>query len=96
MQIDDALLDRLERLSRLRKKKKKREEIIKELSEFLSFATNLKELDTSSVDDRFAMDRAATIVRADSPVNNEAIPQAILSEADSAKDGFFIVPKIVE
>ena len=96
MQIDDQLLTRLEKLSMVKISDDKREEIIKELSEFLGFAENLKELDTSSVDDKFAMDEQPTITRKDIPQCDTSISDAILEHAPQSQDYFFIVPKIIE
>jgi len=96
MQIDDTLLQRLEKLSMVKIEDDKREAIIKELSEFLNFAQNLNELDTSSVDDKFAMDNEPTITRDDTPACDSAINDAILEHAPQSQDHFFIVPKIIE
>ncbi len=96
MQIDEQLLTRLEKLSMIRIGEDKRDEIIQELSEFLNFADNLSELDTSSVDDKFAMDNKATITRDDEPSCDSAINDAILQNAPQSDDHFFIVPKIIE
>lgn len=96
MQIDEQLLSRLEKLSMLKISDDKREEIIQELSEFLNFAQNLGELDTSGVDDKFAMDDAPTITREDTPSCDTSVNEAILEHAPEARDHFFIVPKIIE
>ena len=96
MQIDEQLLSRLEKLSMLKISDDKREEIISELSEFLNFAQNLSELDTSNVDDKFAMDDAPTITREDLHACDPAISEAILEHAPQSQDHFFIVPKIIE
>ncbi len=96
MQIDEQLLSRLEKLSMLSISDDKREEIIKELSEFLNFAENLTELDTSEVDEKFAMDDNPTITREDIPKCDPAINEAILEHAPASQDHFFIVPKIIE
>ncbi len=96
MQIDEQLLSRLEKLSMLKIADDKREEIIKELSEFLNFAQNLSELDTSNIDDKFAMDDAPTITREDIPQRDPSISEAVLEHAPESQDHFFIVPKIIE
>ncbi|NPA65882.1 MAG: Asp-tRNA(Asn)/Glu-tRNA(Gln) amidotransferase subunit GatC [Epsilonproteobacteria bacterium] len=96
MQIDEQLLTRLEKLSMIKISEDKREEIIAELSEFLNFADNLKELDTSHVDDKFAMDDQPTITREDIPHCDTQINEDILSHAPQSQDHFFIVPKIIE
>lgn len=96
MQVDDALLSRLEKLSFLKVADDKREEIIKQLSEIVSFVDNLSELDTENVDDKFAMSDESTFTREDIPLCNAQISDSILKNAPQSSDHFFIVPKIIE
>jgi aspartyl-tRNA(Asn)/glutamyl-tRNA(Gln) amidotransferase subunit C len=96
MQVDDALLTRLEKLSYLRISDDKRAEIIDQLSEIVNFVDNLSELDTSSTDDTFAMTDNGTLTREDTPVCNTQINDDILEHAPQSDDHFFIVPKIIE
>ncbi len=96
MQVDDALLSKLEKLSFLKVSDDKREEIISQLSEIVSFVDNLSALDTSGVDDKFAMSDAQTILREDTPACESQINDAILSHAPKSAEHFFIVPKIIE
>ncbi|WP_297440493.1 Asp-tRNA(Asn)/Glu-tRNA(Gln) amidotransferase subunit GatC [Sulfurimonas sp.] len=96
MQVDDALLTRLEKLSFLKVNDDKREEIIAQLSEIVSFVDNLSELDTQNVDGTFAMSERATPLREDIPQNNPTISKDVLKHAPKSADDFFIVPKIIE
>ncbi len=96
MQVDDALLTKLEKLSFLKVSDDKREEIIGQLSEIVSFVDNLGELDTDGVDDSFAMSDAATFTRVDTPSCNTSVNDDILNHAPNSQDHFFIVPKIIE
>jgi aspartyl-tRNA(Asn)/glutamyl-tRNA(Gln) amidotransferase subunit C len=96
MQVDDALLTRLEKLSLLRVSDEKREEIIAQLSEIVSFVDNLSELDTEGVESTFAMNERATPLREDSVSSQPQISEAILQHAPQSRDNFFIVPKIIE
>jgi len=96
MQVDDALLTRLEKLSYIKVNDEKREEIIAQLSEIVSFVDNLSELNTDGIDATFAMDDRATPLREDTPTCNTQINEDILSHAPHAADHFFIVPKIIE
>jgi aspartyl-tRNA(Asn)/glutamyl-tRNA(Gln) amidotransferase subunit C len=96
MQVDNALLTRLEKLSYLKISQDKREEIIEQLSEIMSFVDNLSELNTDNVDDKFAMNANATYLREDLPACNTQINDDILKHAPNAADHFFIVPKIIE
>ena len=96
MQVDDALLTRLEKLSFLKVGDDKREEIISQLSEIVSFVDNLSELDTTGVDDNFAMNDSCTPLREDVASCNTAVNDDIIKNAPNSADHFFIVPKIIE
>ena len=96
MQVDDALLTKLEKLSFLKVSDDKREEMIAQLSEIVSFVDNLSELNTDGVDDKFAMDDSSTFLREDTKQNDVEIGKSILNHAPLSGDDFFIVPKIIE
>lgn len=96
MQVDDALLTKLEKLSYLKISDDKREEIIHQLSEIVSFVDNLSELDTDNVDDKFAMNSSSTFLREDTPYCDTTINDDILKNAPRSDDHFFVVPKIIE
>jgi aspartyl-tRNA(Asn)/glutamyl-tRNA(Gln) amidotransferase subunit C len=96
MQVDDALLKRLEKLSYLHVSDDKRSEIIAQLSEIVSFVDNLSELDTENVDETFAMLDNGTRLREDVPSCDTAVNDDILDHAPASGDHFFIVPKIIE
>lgn len=96
MQVDDALLKRLEKLSFLTIEDDKREEIIAQLSGIVDFVDNLSELDTENVDDNFAMNDSGTPVRADKSACDSEINSDILENAPRSEEHFFIVPKIIE
>jgi len=96
MQVDDALLSRLEKLSFLKVSDEKRPEMIAQLSEIVSFVDNLSDLNTDGVEDNFAMSDASTRLREDSVNSSSSISQEILKNAPKSVDDFFIVPKIIE
>jgi len=96
MQVDDALLTKLEKLSFLKVSDDKREEIINQLSQIVSFVDNLSELNTDGVDDKFAMTDSPTPLREDIKANNTTVNESILNNAPLSGDNFFIVPKIIE
>ena len=96
MQVDDALLKRLEKLSFLTIEDDKREEIIAQLSGIVDFVDNLSELDTKNVDDNFAMNNSGTPTREDSASCDNVINDDILENAPRSEENFFIVPKIIE
>ena len=96
MQVDDALLSRLEKLSFLKVSEDKRQEIVSQLGEIVSFVDNLSELDTTGVDAAFSMSDAATPLREDTPKCDASINDEIIKHAPKSADHFFIVPKIIE
>ena len=96
MQIDDALLKKLEKLSFLKVDENKRDEIVNQLSQIVNFVDNLSQLNTDKVDDIFAMNNKATFTREDIPLCNTTINDDILKHAPQSQDHFFIVPKIIE
>lgn len=96
MQVDDALLQRLEKLSFITIEESKREEIIAQLSGIVGFVDNLSELNTDNIDDNFAMNDSGTPTREDIPSCNSAINENILENSPRSEENFFIVPKIIE
>lgn len=96
MQVDDALLAKLEKLSFLKIDDGKREEIKEQLSQIVSFVDNLSNLNTDGVDDNFAMDDKSTLLREDTVVSSQIISEEILNHAPNSADSFFVVPKIIE
>lgn len=96
MQVDNALLTKLEKLSFLKVSEDKREEIINQLSEIVTFVDNLSALNTEGVDDSFAMNDASTPLREDVAKSSTQISDDILKHAPQGADHFFIVPKIIE
>ena len=96
MQVDDALLSKLEKLSFLQISEDKREEIKEQLSEIVSFVDNLSDLNTNGVSANFAMDDSCTRLREDSVKSSSSVSEEILAHAPKSVDDFFIVPKIIE
>lgn len=96
MQIDDALLTKLEKLSALKIEPAKRQDILNQLSEIVSFVENLNELDLDNEEATFTTVTGGTPFREDEPQNDPTIIQTILKNAPEHTDGFFVVPKIIE
>jgi len=96
MQVDDALLKRLEKLSFLTIEEDKRKEIIAQLSGIVDFVDNLSELNTENVDENFAMNADGTPLREDRPACDQKVNDDILRHAPQSEEHFFIVPKIIE
>ena len=93
MRIDETLIKRLENLAMVEIEKK--EEMAKDLAEIVGFVEMLNELNTEDVDATFSTLNNPTPLRDDIPLKNEVITE-ILQNAPKVKEGFFIVPKIIE
>jgi len=96
MQVDDALLSRLEKLSFLKVSDDKRSEMISQLSEIVTFVDNLSDLNTDGVDDNFAMSDASSRLREDTVKSSTTVSEEIISNAPRSGDNFFVVPKIID
>jgi aspartyl-tRNA(Asn)/glutamyl-tRNA(Gln) amidotransferase subunit C len=93
MKIDETLINRLEGLSMVEIEDKSA--MAKDLAEIVEFVEMLNELDTENIDATFSTLNNPTPLREDIPVKNNVI-EDILQNAPKSKDGFFIVPKIIE
>ncbi len=96
MQIDDAVLAKLEKLSHLRIDEGKKEEVKEQLTGILDYIENLNELDTDTLSSTFSTLDGGTPLREDSPREHNDISKDILEHAPQVKDDFFIVPAIIE
>ncbi|WP_457560442.1 Asp-tRNA(Asn)/Glu-tRNA(Gln) amidotransferase subunit GatC [Caminibacter sp.] len=93
MKIDEKLIQRLENLSMIEIEDK--EKMAKDLAEIVEFVEMLNEVDTSGVDATFSTLNNPTPLREDEPVKSDVI-EKVLKNAPKSKDGYFIVPKIIE
>lgn len=92
MQIDDALLSKLERLSMLHIDENRREDTQVKLGEILDFVENLSNV---KVEADITHEAQQTPLREDK-VSSSHISDDVLAHAPHAQDRFFIVPKIIE
>jgi aspartyl-tRNA(Asn)/glutamyl-tRNA(Gln) amidotransferase subunit C len=96
MQIDNAVLAKLEKLSHLKIDESKKEEIMEQLSGILTYIDSLNEPDTDTLDASFSTLDGGTPLREDTPRETDNIAKDILSHAPQSRDDFFIVPAIIE
>lgn len=92
--LDDGLLHRLEKLGMIEIDESKKEEIKKNLSDILGFVDNISSLDLDDI--KLEAKDMKTPLREDIKENDSSISQSILKNAPDSKDGYFIVPKIIE
>jgi len=93
MKIDEKLVARLETLSMVEIEDKSK--MAKELEEIVGFVDMLNELETDNIDASFSVLGNSTPLREDDPVKREIIKD-VLTHAPKTKDGYFIVPQIIE
>ncbi|WP_120882111.1 Asp-tRNA(Asn)/Glu-tRNA(Gln) amidotransferase subunit GatC [Helicobacter pylori] len=93
MQIDDALLQRLEKLSMLEIKDEHKESVKGHLAEVLGFVENIFALETN---DLKTDTKLCTPLREDEPKGQPNIAKEILSQNKHSQDHYFVVPKIIE
>ncbi len=93
MQIDDALLQRLEKLSMLEIKDEHKESVKGHLAEVLGFVENIFALETN---DLKTDTHLSTPLREDKPKSQPNIAKEILSHNKHSQDHYFVVPKIIE
>lgn len=96
MQIDHAVLTKLEKLSHLRIDESRRKEVEEQLTGILAYIDNLNELDTDALSATFSTLEGGTPLREDVPREPNDVAKEILSHAPQSKDDFFIVPAIIE
>lgn len=92
--LDDGLLHRLEKLGMIEIDESKKEEIKKNLSDILGFVDNISSLDLDDI--KLEAKDMKTPLREDIKENDSSISQSVLKNAPDSKDGYFIVPKIIE
>ena len=93
MKIDIKTIEKLENLAMVEVEDK--EKMAKELEEIVNFVEMLNELDTEGIEPSFRVLDITTPLREDKPVKTDIIKD-VLAHAPKAKDGYFIVPKIIE
>ncbi|WQW80386.1 Asp-tRNA(Asn)/Glu-tRNA(Gln) amidotransferase subunit GatC [Helicobacter pylori] len=93
MQIDDALLQRLEKLSMLEIKDEHKESVKGHLAEILGFVENIFALETNDLKTDTHLN---TPLREDEPKSQPNIAKEILSHNKHSQDHYFVVPKIIE
>ena len=93
MKIDVKVIEKLENLSMVEVEDK--EKMAKDLQEIVNFVEMLNELDTEGIEPSFRVLDITTPLREDEPKRSDIIKD-VLAHAPKAKDGYFIVPKIIE
>ena len=95
MPIDRDTVKHIAKLARISLDEKKINSLSKDLSSIMEFIGKLNELNTENIEATFSTLNNPTPLREDNPVKTDIIKE-VLAHAPKAKDGYFIVPKIIE
>lgn len=95
MAIDAATVRKVARLARLATPEERLEPLAKELNGIIAWIEQLAEVDTDGVTPMTSAVEQALPMR-DDVVTEGGDSSKVLANAPRAKDGFFVVPKVVE
>ena len=95
MAIDIKTVKKIAKLSRLKLADEQIDVIAKELSEVLVFVEQLDQVDTSSISPMDCVHPIDNLTRTD-VVDDGNYAEKIISNSPAKKEGFFVVPKVVE
>ena len=95
MSLDKATVARIAVLARIEVPENQQERLAGELSQIIGWIEQLGEVDTDGVEPMRSVMPLPVHWRADK-VSDGGRPEAILSNAPSAHESYFVVPKVVE
>jgi aspartyl-tRNA(Asn)/glutamyl-tRNA(Gln) amidotransferase subunit C len=95
MAIDAATVRRVAKLARIREPEEHLELLAQELSSILGWIEQLGEVDTDGVEP-MASAVAVKLPMREDVVTDGGDAGAVLANAPSKADGFFVVPKVIE
>lgn len=95
MQINDALISRLEKLARLRLGDEERTQLGADLQRILDMVDQLQTLDTNGVEPLIYLNDTANVLR-DDAVSGQFSPEQALQNAPQHDGAFFRVPKMIQ
>ncbi len=96
MSLDPQTVRKVARLARLRLPEERIEPLAAELSGILNWIEQLQEVDTEGVEPMTAAVSGARLPLREDVVTEGGDAAIVLANAPSSRDGFFIVPKVVE
>ena len=94
MNINDELVDKLATLAKLEFDADKKKEIIKDLTQIISFVEKLNELDTTGVEPLIFMSDEVNVLRADEVKHDITHEEALLNAPKKDSD-YFKAPKVI-
>ena len=95
MAIDAATVRKVTKLARIKEAEDRLEPLAAELNGIMAWIEQLGEVDTDGVEPMTSAVHMPAPMR-DDVVTDGGDPAAILANAPKTRDGFFVVPKVVE
>ena len=95
MKVNDELVDKLATLAKLEFDAERKKEIIKDLSQIISFVEKLNELDTTGVEPLLHVSDEVNVLREDE-VKGSISREDALKSAPLHDEQFFKVPKVIK
>lgn len=94
MSIDNIVVKKIANLSKIKLSEKEEESFKDELNNILNWVDDLKKVDTDKIEPMLSVFNENMNSREDEskPTNSEEV----LSNAPEQKEGFFVVPKVIE
>ncbi len=95
MSIDTKTVEKIARLARIRVSDTEKEKYAAELNNIMQWIEQLQEVDTDGVEPLTSVVDMELFKRKDE-ITDGNIQEKILANAPESKEGFFVVPKVVE
>lgn len=94
MSIDSSTVKKISNLSKIKLSESEEENLKIELNKILDWVDELKTVNTNEVEPMLSVFNETMSMRKDESESNSS--EQILSNAPEKKEGFFVVPKVVE
>ncbi len=95
MNVDEALISKLEKLARLQLSEEEKTRITSDLSNILDMVAKMEELDTSKVEPLVYISEEVNVLRED-VVQNQLDKATALKNAPEEDIDYFKVPKVID
>jgi aspartyl-tRNA(Asn)/glutamyl-tRNA(Gln) amidotransferase subunit C len=96
MSVDKSTVVNIAKLARIRVPEEELDGLAEELSNILGWVEQLDEVDTDGVDPMTSVTEGMVLRARKDEVTDGDRQDAVLSNAPETRDGFFVVPKVIE
>lgn len=96
MSVDKSTVVRIAQLARIRVPESDLDGLAEELSNILGWVEQLDEVDTEGVEPMTSVTEGMGLRQRKDTVTDGDCRDAVLSNAPEERDGFFVVPKVIE